>query len=62
MDSNRIPEPSQHVAAFERMGFGMFIHWGLYSQLGRGEWVMNIDRIAKEEYRKLKDAYLSREF
>jgi alpha-L-fucosidase len=25
--------------------FGMFVHWGLYSQLGRGEWVMNLDRI-----------------
>ncbi len=25
--------------------FGMFIHWGLYSQLGRNEWVMNLERI-----------------
>lgn len=62
MDSNRYPEPSQHVAAFERMGFGMFIHWGLYSQLGRGEWVMNIDRIAKEEYRKLTDTFSAENF
>ncbi|MDQ0901868.1 alpha-L-fucosidase [Paenibacillus sp. V4I7] len=62
MDLNRIPEPSQHVAAFERMGFGMFIHWGLYSQLGRGEWVMNIDRIAKEEYRKLTDTFSAENF
>ncbi len=26
---------------FERMAFGMFVHWGLYSQIGRGEWAKN---------------------
>ncbi len=25
--------------------FGMFVHWGLYSQLARHEWVMNRERI-----------------
>ena len=25
--------------------FGMFIHWGVYSVLGRGEWVMNNEKI-----------------
>jgi alpha-L-fucosidase len=33
--------------------FGMFIHWGLYSQLGRHEWVMNRERIPVAEYEKL---------
>jgi alpha-L-fucosidase len=33
--------------------FGMFIHWGLYAQLGRHEWVMNRERIPLEEYEKL---------
>lgn len=33
--------------------FGMFIHWGLYSQLGRHEWVMNRERIPLQEYEKL---------
>jgi alpha-L-fucosidase len=33
--------------------FGMFIHWGLYAQLGRHEWVMNRERIPIEEYEKL---------
>jgi alpha-L-fucosidase len=33
--------------------FGMFIHWGLYSQLGRHEWVMNRERIPLPEYEKL---------
>ena len=33
--------------------FGMFIHWGLYSQVGRNEWVMNLERIPVQEYEKL---------
>ncbi len=33
--------------------FGMFVHWGLYSQLGRHEWVMNRERIPVPEYEKL---------
>ncbi len=33
--------------------FGMFIHWGLYSILGRGEWVMAIEDIPVEEYEQL---------
>jgi alpha-L-fucosidase len=37
--------------------FGMFIHWGLYSQLGRHEWVMNRERIPVREYEKLADSW-----
>jgi hypothetical protein len=32
-----IPKAEQRILDFENMGFGMFIHYGLYSQLGRGE-------------------------
>src|SRR5512141_1190600 len=38
---------------FRAARFGMFIHWGLYSQLGRHEWVMNRERIPVQEYEKL---------
>ena len=37
--------------------FGMFIHWGLYSILGRHEWAMNRERIPAEEYEKLADQF-----
>jgi alpha-L-fucosidase len=37
--------------------FGMFVHWGLYSQLGRHEWVMNRERIPVAEYEKLADTW-----
>ena len=37
--------------------FGMFVHWGLYSQLGRHEWVMNKERIPLCEYEPLADSW-----
>jgi alpha-L-fucosidase len=33
--------------------FGMFIHWGLYSILGRHEWVMENEGIPVSEYQEL---------
>lgn len=41
--------------------FGMFVHWGLYSQLGRHEWVMNRERIPVAEYEKLADSWRPKE-
>src|SRR5664279_6212280 len=32
--------------------FGMFVHWGLYSTLGRHEWVMEEEGIPVAEYEK----------
>lgn len=37
--------------------FGMFVHWGLYAQLGRHEWAMNRERIPVVEYEKLADSW-----
>ena len=42
---------------FQDTGFGMFIHYGLYSQLGKGEWVQLRDTIPLEKYTKLKDSF-----
>lgn len=41
------------TAWFEQARFGMFIHWGIYSVLGRGEWVMHQEKIPVAEYEKL---------
>jgi len=38
---------------WRRARFGMFVHWGLYSQLERGEWVMHRENIPLREYEKL---------
>lgn len=38
---------------FQDARFGMFIHWGVYSVLGEGEWVMNNTRMSVTDYEKL---------
>ncbi len=38
---------------FQQAKFGLFVHWGVYSLLGDGEWVMNNQNIAIDEYKKL---------
>ena len=57
-----IPIPEKRVAEFENLGFGMFIHWGLYSQLGRGEWVQHMERIPREEYMQLAKTFTASKF
>jgi alpha-L-fucosidase len=38
---------------FQDAKFGLFIHWGVYSVLGDGEWVMNNRKMTVAEYEKL---------
>ncbi len=38
---------------FKEAKFGLFIHWGVYSVLGDGEWVMNNQNISIDAYEKL---------
>ena len=47
------PENLKAREWFQDSKFGMFIHWGVYSVLGDGEWVMNNQRIDKQTYQKL---------
>jgi alpha-L-fucosidase len=47
---------------FQDAKFGMFIHWGIYSVLGDGEWVMNNRGIAVHEYEKLPAFFNPTEF
>src|SRR6204780_691164 len=37
--------------------FGMFIHWGLYSTLGRHEWAMENEAIPVAEYQQLAKTF-----
>jgi alpha-L-fucosidase len=38
---------------FKDVKFGLFIHWGVYALLGKGEWIRTVDQIPLEEYDKL---------
>ena len=47
----------QYIKDFENLGFGMFIHFGPYSVIGKGEWAQNCLRISHEEYEKAVKAF-----
>src|SRR5512146_2874526 len=56
------PENLQARQWFQDARFGMFIHWGVYSVLGHGEWVMNIQKIPVADYEKLAPQFNPTEF
>ena len=47
----------KEVEAFTAMRYGMFVHYGLFSMLGRGEWVMNREQIAPSEMERLAQEF-----
>ena len=51
------PVSPQGLQWFQDVRFGMFIHWGLYSILASGEWVMHVESIPVAEYEKLVPAF-----
>jgi len=56
------PENLEAREWFQDAKFGMFIHWGIYSVLGDGEWVLNNQKIQIEDYEKLADFFNPQEF
>ena len=58
--------PSQeNLEARERFDsdrFGIFIHWGIYSMLGQGEWAMQNKNIDYREYPRLADGFYPSKF
>ena len=47
---------------FQQARFGLFIHWGVYSVLGDGEWAMNSQQIPIRDYEKLPSFFNPTEF
>ncbi|MDZ7638627.1 MAG: alpha-L-fucosidase [Bryobacterales bacterium] len=47
---------------FQDAKFGMFLHYGLYSQMGEGEWVQLRKPVPLDEYEKLKDRFTADAF
>lgn len=53
-----LPKAPRHaVETFRRLRYGLFIHYGLYSTLGRGEWVMFHEQIPLADYAALADRF-----
>ena len=47
------PDHERRIEWWRQARFGMFIHWGLYSVLGRHEWAMELEGIPVAEYEQL---------
>ena len=47
---------------FRKARFGMFIHWGLYSIPGRGEWVRSDEQMPEEDYLPFFQGFTARDF
>lgn len=58
------PSPTNLAARtwFQDARFGLFVHWGVYSVLGEGEWVMNEKKMPISEYEKLPPQFNPTEF
>ena len=55
-DTRRIREE------FQDCRFGIFLHWGIYSMLADGEWVMHNRHIDRDEYAKLAAGFYPSQF
>ena len=40
----------EYIKRFEKLGFGMFVHFGPYSVVGKGEYVKYMHKMPWEEY------------
>jgi alpha-L-fucosidase len=47
---------------FQDMKFGVFIHWGIYSMMADGEWIMNNKNIHHKEYANLANGFYPSKF
>ena len=55
------PEVLKSREDFSNDRFGIFLHWGIYSLFGQGEWYLNYD-VNAEEYKKAAKAFYPVDF
>ena len=47
----------ERIKNFQKLGFGMFVHFGLYSGIGKGEWAKYNLNMSWDEYLKTLDSF-----
>src|SRR5262250_786075 len=55
--TSTVEDRARRMKWWHEAKFGMFIHWGLYSTLGRHEWVMENEGIPAKEYEQYADRF-----
>ena len=53
---------AENLRDFVDARYGLFIHYGLYSLLGRGEWTLNKELIDIDEYKRLASSFNAESF
>lgn len=56
------PANIQARKQFQDNRFGLFVHWGVSSMLGSGEWVMQNRNIKVKDYVRLKETFYPNQF
>ena len=51
------PDKQKQIEWFKNAKFGMFIHWGVYSMIGRHEWARDWCEIPIDEYQYYVDNF-----
>ena len=51
------PVAKQYIKDFEQLGFGVFVHFGLYSLLESGEWTYMLNKRDMTEYKMLMERF-----
>jgi alpha-L-fucosidase len=52
----------EQIQWWQDLKFGLFVHWGLYSLVGRGEWLMFNEKISTTEYAGLAEKFNPKKF
>ena len=52
----------EQIQWWQDLKFGLFIHWGLYSLHGRGEWLMYNEKIPADQYAELAEQFHPQRF
>ncbi len=47
----------EYITDFKKLGFGLFVHFGLYSILGKGEWYASASKMDMDEYNALANQF-----
>lgn len=56
------PEVLKAREVFREEGLGIFLHWGIYSVYGQGEWYMAEKSVQRDQYQRAADAFYPHRF
>jgi len=62
MSDLKIMNVDAELQSFAQLRYGLFVHYGLFSMLGRGEWVMNKESLSHSRMEELSHSFAAENF